>query len=233
MLSIRFKLFGLGSKHKNHTLFLGVLIGVLLSIRGPAPASVTFSDGTFLNANWSATKVIDTTDGQAATFSAGQVASGGNPGAYRQTTLNWYYDGVYAGFSQGIWVAELDDNAIYNPSVSGAISSLSFSMDGLLVGTNNEAGVGESLLAFQNGTYYLGPSSYFPMSPGAWVTDASSGLGSGAFTALSGSSHPDFSGVGGPIEFGYVAATDGAAGGALQCYNTVGTDNWSVTVIVQ
>lgn len=69
--------------------FLGFLaLGALAMFATPALATVSFIDGTFNDADWTAAKFIDTTAGASATFSAGQVATGGNPGSYRNTDMH-------------------------------------------------------------------------------------------------------------------------------------------------
>jgi hypothetical protein len=208
---------------------LGLL--VLLAAGHGAASPTTFSDGTFANANWSATKVTDTTIGQTAFFSAGQNA-GGNPGPSRMTTLDWAYDGTSA--SQGIRVAALDSNAVYNPAVSGAISSVSFSLDGSLENRSTQSAIGQRLVLFQSGTYYFGPEGIIPQTFDVWVTDALSGLSATDFGTLTGSNHPDFSAGGAPIEFGYSLETFSGPADASPSENAffygLGTDNFSVTV---
>jgi hypothetical protein len=75
-----------------------------------------------INGNWTATKIFDGTSGSAGTFSAGQVLTGGLLGSYRETTLGTSGAGV-------IVVAQEMSGAVYDPAVSGPVSSLFFSYD--------------------------------------------------------------------------------------------------------
>jgi hypothetical protein len=219
-------------KYVSRILLLGATMGAPLSLQNPAAASTTFSDSTFPDANWSDTKVTDTTTGQTAFSSALQETSGGNPGFYRMTNLDWAYDGTSA--SQGIRVAELNSTATYTPSTSGAITSLSFSIDGAIENRATESPVGERPVAFQDGTYYFGPEGILAQTFSVWQTDAVSGLTSSDFSNLPGSAHPNFSATGDPIEFGYTVEAFSTPADASQAedgfFYGIGNDNWSVTL---
>src|SRR6185436_11137514 len=51
-------------------------------------------DQYFSDANWTSTKIGDTTCGQSATFVAGRQAAGGNPGSYRQVSHTYSEGGL-------------------------------------------------------------------------------------------------------------------------------------------
>ncbi len=220
------------SKRSNPLALPILALATLLSVQIAAASPVTFTDGTFVSTDWSAAKTADTTAGQTAFFTAIQESAGGNPGAYRMTTLDWAYDGTSA--SQGFRVAALDSNAIYNPSVSGAIGSLSFSLDGVINNRATHSAVGERLVIYQSGTYYYSTESLLTGGFGIWTTDSSSGLGGSDFTTLPGTGHPDFSATGAPIEFGYSLETFSTPADASAAedgfFYGLGTDNFSVTV---
>src|SRR5215471_7161398 len=67
------------SRPRASVLCLGVLsVGVSC-----VNAATVFFDDTFNNADWNETKIVDSTNN--GSFSAFQVASGGNPGSFRET----------------------------------------------------------------------------------------------------------------------------------------------------
>lgn len=103
------------------TMVLVVAIGLL---SGQQAGAVTSTDGTFDNADWATTKVLDTTPPSDATGTSVQVGAGGNPGQFRQTTHNWQASipGVQ------IWFAHIKTNFSYDPAAS-AITSLTVSYD--------------------------------------------------------------------------------------------------------
>src|SRR5215471_3610518 len=81
-----------------------------------AKADMIFSDATFNNADWNNTKILDTAGN--ASFSAFQVASGGNPGSFQETIQS---------LNQGqMGVGHLNITFVYDPSVQGAITSIDF-----------------------------------------------------------------------------------------------------------
>ena len=135
------------------TLSLAALAGAaLLAVAAsPAQASVAFADGNFADADWTAFTV---TAGANDSFAAGQVAAGGNPGAYRQTT-QVYYQGP------GITVVHLNTANLYDPGVQGAVTSLTFDFDFNFfnapgTGPAPSAAVGVGIVARQNGMVFFG-----------------------------------------------------------------------------
>jgi len=87
-----------------------------------AGSSVTFSDGTFLNGDWTATKDLDSTPSSNATFAAYQVLYRGNPGAFRETDHVWTGPG-------GFVVDQFQVVAVYNPAVNGPVVAINSSFD--------------------------------------------------------------------------------------------------------
>ena len=83
--------------------------------------TVRFSDTVFPNANWSATKFLD------GSFSAFQVATGGNPDQFRQTDQSM-------NPGESIFVVHTNSSAVYNPSVNGPSERL------IVLSTSNLSG---------------------------------------------------------------------------------------------
>lgn len=194
-----------------------------LAMNGIASAAtVTFTDGTFLDTSWTASKIVDTTAGATATFSTGQIASGGNPGQFRQV--------VHTYNAGDIFVAHLNTGAVYDPSVAGAIVSIDFSYD--LIHLNPPAGqaVAYGLVLRQNDSYYY-RSPLDTIFPATWTSFGATGLTAANFLRLTGSgpSNPNFSAGGGPMTFGYLSANSNT-GGAPGIVRTSGIDNWRVSV---
>jgi hypothetical protein len=121
-------------------LAVGLVLGVA---RQTANADTIFSDGTFNNADWNNTKILDTAGN--ASFSAFQVATGGNPGSFQETNQS---------LNQGwIVVSHLNSGFIYDPSVQGAITSIDFRSDLIEFSPLFGIEVGYGALLFQDGTY--------------------------------------------------------------------------------
>ncbi len=204
-------------------IFPCLLAGTVIVLVGPILADpVTFSDGTFNDADWAATQIGLPLCGcvDEGSFVAGQVATGGNPGAYRETHLVWSGPGPIVG--------HLNHNAVYDPAVEGAITTLDYSFDNIEL---SNYGVGYAMLISQNGTGYIA----FPVlglglddttSP-LWTHVSHTGLTASEFWEdNSNGTHPDFSSSGAPIQFGYWTSD----GGLWVHEDLSGIDNWSVTL---
>jgi hypothetical protein len=184
------------------------------------PATVQFFDGTFNNSDWLATEVVDTVTG-GGTFTASQVATGGNPGSYRAFSFSGNAPGDYM-------VGHLRIGATYNPSQQGAIAQINYSFDLNYF----DAGPGKvapyALLLVQNGTHY--ESSFNSAESNMWTTVQQTGLTSANFTRRAGPGpfNPDFSASGSVIQFGYYFGVMLTAGTFVN--EDSGLDNWSVTV---
>lgn len=193
----------------------------LMMASAATAATVTFTDGTFADADWSASKIVDTTAGTTATFVAGQVVTDGNPGAYRQVQHN--YD---AGI---IVVGHLKSDAIYDPSFSGAIQSIDFSYDLIHLNPPPSQAVAYGILLVQDGTYYRpGLSNIFDES---WTGFSGSALTAANFILVAGSgpANPDFSATGGQMTFGY-GSFNSNTGGQPGLVRLSGIDNWQVSI---
>lgn len=176
----------------------------------------TFFDGTMNNNDWIAAEVYDSTAGQSATFAAGQILSNGNPGSFRSVTHD---------FGGGrLIVGHLNIGGIYTPSIQGPITSVSFSYE--LRTSEGVQGMFAYGLVYQAGTYFSAPS--FSFADVTWSSVSESGLTFLDLTSLDGSSHPDFSEFGAPIQFGFFTDSSQLFLGG---HSEIGIDNWTITVV--
>jgi hypothetical protein len=132
-----------------------ILAGSALAFASAARADVALSDGTFNNSDWSITTVNNGGNGGTET-NVGQVATGGNPGAYRQFTQT-VNASPGAGVESAVLAFNESANSTYDPSISGAISSIDFRLDDKVLGLVNTGlgeGVGEGAALIQNGIIY-------------------------------------------------------------------------------
>ncbi len=199
---------------------------------GPRGAGgpVVFSDSTFANGDWTAVKIEDTTPGQAATFQAEQVAAGGNPGAFRRTTLSWFGNGEELAIIQ---VGHIREAFVYDPATSGAIASISFAWDLIELDPSGEGATCRYFLLLRQGdTYYLSSGAFDNVRPEGWLSIAHAGLTANNFTRVTGPGplNPDFSASGAPIRFGYDSLGTTFSGERL-CVS--GLDNYQVAVTPQ
>ena len=194
-------------------------------------AAVTFSDGTFVNSDWAATKDFDSTPSSNATFAAYQVLTGGNPGAFRETDHVWTGPG-------GFIVDQFQVVTVYNPAVNGPVVAINSSFDLKFVGGSaGTSQVGYEVILRQNGSVYFSPRSLAVALgpgnglPGPWLSFGSFGLTAADFKLLvgPGPATPDFSSAGAPIQFGYLT-TNGSDHGGIESTKS-GIDNWSLTVV--
>lgn len=194
---------------------------VLLSLLASASqAQVTYSDSNFANANWSASKVFDSTPGAGATFSSTQVAAGGNPGFFREDTIT-LNGGV-------ITVAHLNQGAIYNPA-GGGILNVSWAFDVRGDTALTGAPIGYDFVLQQGGLYYHDGGTPGTGLGSSWQQFGSSSLTAASFTLLNGQpGNPDFSTAGTPVQFGYAVSKLEDASGPYTLVS--GMDNWSVTL---
>jgi len=200
----------------------------------PAQA-VLFSDGNFLDADWSAT-VFYTSNG--ATETASQDLAGGNGGSWRHMTHTMP---PAPGGGTSVLVFHQYAGGLYDPGLSGAITSIDYSEDQLQLNPPAPgAGVVASLALMQGGTVFIGPSLTFTHSgTGNWVTAGHAGLTETDFVDILTSSNdlggtgaivnPDFSAGALPISFGYYRANT-SNNELVTRETTHGIDNWSVAI---
>ena len=184
--------------------------------------TVTFSDQVFNDSDWTVnTQIIDS----GGTVSATQNASGGNPDEFRRIVNTVF--GVSGGPNSAIWGFHLTDQAIFDPSVSGAIQSLDYQEDSIMFqGFGQGQASGAALM--QDGNLFYS-SNRVLSNQANWTTQSLLSLTSLSFTSLfDPTARPDFSASGGAITFGFFRAnsTPGASGYSIDA----GIDNWSVTL---
>ena len=187
--------------------------------RAAVVSQVIFSDHTYADANWTIVNKFGL-------VSAGQVATGGNPGSYRQVAL---------GVGQNVpFVGQLNNTFVYNPTAQGAITGITYNMD---LETLNAAGAGYFALLSQNGNFYIDNVHGGNASPNTWTNENLvlnlSDFGQLHITAqnalvIDHTSLPDFSAIGSPITFGYEVA----AGGAGFFTSITGIDNDPIILTV-
>ncbi|MEW4487019.1 hypothetical protein AB1L42_03005 [Thalassoglobus sp. JC818] len=200
-----------------------VCVSFLLACATTCRAGMTFSDGTFEDANWTATTIAST---GGTSFNVGQTASGGNPGTFRQ--IQNTYGGTQPTGS--IFTGHLRSAAIYDPSTQGEIQSLDFAFDliGFDFGASNA--VAYTALLFQDGFYYSSNSYPLIQAPAnQWNSFTLPNLVASGFSRIGGAGEtPDFSATGTTIQFGY--GVSNGTGSPLQTMTDSGIDNWQVTV---
>jgi len=127
------------------------------------------------------------------------LSSGGNPGNHRFLRVALSSPGAAYVSERNVFT--------YNPATSGAISTISFSIDAYSVPAGSQVG----FLVHQNGNnyYHLG---HFPVT-GTYSTDNLPGTLVNQFNLnfISGI-NPDFSSSGAPIQFGYFASVLNVSG---------------------
>lgn len=174
------------------------LLGLLLSAPECSAGQVIFLDETFDDADWTAEKIDDTSPDQNGIFDAEQVATGGDPGAYRRVTLS---------FPEGnLVVAHFHDDWVYAPTVLGNIESIDHSYS--LRRESSPQSIRYRLVLEQDGVYYSSVAGDV-VSSTDWVAFATTTQTAGDFTSdplargASSGLVPNFSSSGSPIRLGY------------------------------
>jgi hypothetical protein len=197
---------------------LALLILFLCSSRLHAQA-IVYSESNFNAEDW--TFLSFATAGGAA--AATQISSGGNSGAYLEISLS-----MQAG-AGGAVVWGFQNAAVYDPGSQGAIASVGYMEDVKKGGANQAAGA--ALL--QNGFRYW--RFTWETDPATWITriatpdvEFSGYFLDGTQDNGSNPTHPDFSGTGSPITFGFYRNIQGVAESTFTTLS--GLDNWQTTV---
>jgi len=188
---------------------------------------VVFQDGEFAPADWSVAALSEPAL-NGPTHVEEQATSGGNPGAFRKTTI------VLPAGPGRLYLFNAFQPGSYDPATQGAIYVIDFTQDCMaLPGT---LGVVPTLLIEQDGRRYIagGPTlcgasswSNTVLIPGSFeVADFVRVDGPGCAV---GESCPNFTATGTPIRFGYANSNEGLAGFA-GASGGLGVDNWKVTV---
>ncbi len=212
------------SKFSPYTRLLIVAVALGTSAAG-AQTTVTFTDDTFDDSDWTAEMIVNEA-GNSAEFTAEQDAPGGNPGAFRRIQ----HVGRAGSSPREIHVAHLRVGAIYDPQVDGRITGVSYSYDLKNLETRTIWDSRFYFLIFQNDTYYR--SALDRIATLDWVPFGRTALDARDFTRISetGPRRPDFSGNGPPLHFGFDSVSRFPSGSHDDSRNS-GIDNWSVTIV--
>lgn len=199
---------------------IAVLFAVSILLGAGYGQAVTFQDGEFQDSSWSAEVVYSVGD---VSFSAGQVAVGGNPDAYRETTHELLTAGT-------IYVVHLMTGATYAPS-AGAITGIACNVDVKKLPSQG-GDIDYEVALKQGGKVYISGENHF--SSEEWSTLTISGLVESNFIEVTDEglwydNHPDFSSAGAPIQFGYFSADQTLSSRLL----IFGVDNWEVIVTTE
>lgn len=175
---------------------------------------VVFSDTAFLASDWQAYSPTDVT-GTTPLHSETQVASGGNPGAFRRMLS-----------SQSQLVFHLSQTASYEPQTQGAVYVIDYAED-----ARTDQALQSGLVLEQNGRRYTTTGRPIFFVPTQWGAMPGSGsLHANEFVITdgpacgSGETCPDFSALGAPMRFGYWRRS------STTVVTTHDIDNWHVTV---
>lgn len=192
----------------------------------PAFAGLTvLQDADFLNANWSQTVILQNNASHTAGVN-GRVATGGNPGAYRQQTI------TFTANDGSLVIDNFSSALTYDPS-AGEVLSIRFDYD--LATLFSDLPVSD--LARYSPRLRQG-GKVFVLDP---VEDGTKGSQWASFSHTTvegdwryrlGTESPDFSTSGSPIEFGYRIYLPGSCAGCpfTQASNISGIDNFTVTI---
>jgi PEP-CTERM motif len=210
------------------TLPLTLAVAFAVPMMALSAQSVSYSQSTFDPLQWSFSTV--TLDG-VGTGTEALSPSGGNPGDYWRHTFGI---AQHSGTSRRR-IANMNSTFLYDPSVRGALESLSFSFDVL---GSSTSGFNVPFFGFfvptlrQNGQFFFTSTSAISTAGWSNFTMSLSGASSWTDPNNSGSAlRPDFSSSGGVIEFGYIYSV-GANCLATTCGAAsidAGLDNFSVT----
>jgi hypothetical protein len=173
-----------------------------------AHAGPGFTDATVNPASYS---FIGYSSDPTVTISPTAIAVGGNPGAALAIDFTNKIGAVNLLSTQGFIYSAFS----YDPSVSGALTSLDYSNDRYALFANDPAGnTGLSTvtraLIYQNGLYYFAPVADAVQTRGVWFTTTAPGLTSANFVEYDFATntendalHPNFSSSGSALEFGF------------------------------
>ena len=206
---------------------------LLVTVSAPGFAT-TFTDSTFNLSNYSQTTYSNNFAAAGATATVSQNTSFGNPAPSQQLDIIWTVDTTFA-YYDGL----INNTFVYNPSTSGAISSINFSQDKYVTFTDGVvalSNISGSALLEQGGNFYLDTITGPSLVKGTWQNISASGLTASSFCLYSFTTNtqnctqnPNFSATGGVIDFGFrtgLGYTNALGTGSFDSYS----DNLSYTV---
>ncbi|MGZ4199664.1 MAG: hypothetical protein ACXVP1_05710 [Thermoleophilia bacterium] len=188
---------------------------------------IVFQDGEFLDADWRVTPFADA-NAPAPAQTTQQVATGGNPGAWRRMSFQ-----LPAGAGGGR-VLYTSLPSTYDPAMQGAVYVIDYAEDGISLQPNTTTSTDSAILLEQGGRTYIGnqrgnsdflTTAWSPIASRSSLVAADFGLLAGPACAV-GERCPDFSAAGTTMRFGYWRVSLGLPGDTI----AHGIDNWKVTV---
>lgn len=216
------------------TAVLAVLGIVFMSQTGAA--QTVYEDGTFDLVNWNEYgPFLFPADLVGGDLGSSQLSGDGNPSNH----LRFEIEGVPVplGTSTSAWGILINDTAVYDPAVTGAIQAIDFNFDGRL--PPGESGTRVLSLAVEQDTYrWAAIAKRAFVANESWLPEQITGLVAADFTPHTWGepgqpANPDFSATGSPIAFGVATGTSCPA--SADCSGpaipiAVDIDNWKVTV---
>lgn len=190
----------------------------------PGPP-VSFTDGEFAPSDWRTFAYI-TVGSPTYTHVETRRESGGNPGAFREMSVQFTPDRSLAR------VLSMSNSAVYDPQTQGAVLAIDYTEDCLATGPADSVGVEAGLVLEQAGRRYVLRASRTLCLPGGWVAVSQPSLRAQDLEQFagpscgSGETCPDFSTAGTSIRFGHDRVVFGMPGASI----SHGIDNWHVNV---
>lgn len=211
--------------------WVAVVFGIALVAAHPADAATTVvSDSTFADADWTLTLA---TAGNGGTVVANQISQSGN---FLRSIVNSVNNGSPGVFS-AVWSSNIYTPFSYNPAVSGAISTISYSENAICLSGCFGDGQGTGVVILQSGNFYFSNVLLVTGPSGTFHPLSLTGLTAASFVLVSPSQagccdlsqHPDFSATGAPIQVGFYRDNGTTVGGGGYVL-TAGIDDWQVTI---
>ena len=200
-----------------------------LSVAAPVGADLRFFDTVFAPADWT---VSTARLGAGHEYGIERITVGNDPNdAYRRVTIEMGES--LSGIGDALNTYHWKRSAIYDPAVSGAITSIDFALDTLVI----EGLQPRTALVVLQGNRLYRAAYDTPWERGVWRTRSSAGLIARDFVEVGADvlqplpdSHPDLSASGARLQFGFQDAAYRPVGGIGGERSVVGFDNWSVTI---
>lgn len=205
--------------HYSPSIVAGFVSFLAYSSSGHAE-SVVFADTDFQAANW--TEVVLVAGTHSFTWYVSQDTGEGTPPPSRKVVHDT------TGGPTSVKLGHLRVGATYTPGTQGAIATVDYSMDAKVLDGGMSNAVGYYPYIRQGGTDFIGP--FFLVLDGAgWSSFTQPGLIATDFRDVATlTMSPDFSGGGGPLEFGFTSTNGTGGTGGIHSDSRV--DNWSVVV---
>lgn len=191
-----------------------------------ATPGLVFSDGEFLAQDWAVTPVQPPGSTAAPVVLTERVDGGGNPGAWRRSSIT---PGSDAGAAAAFYFATA---AVYDPAATGAVKVIDHAQDCGALPPTDLSSVEFALAFEQSGRRYVAETAS-PCNVALWTGQAGRASLSAADFRLfdgppcgSGEACPDFSAQAAAMRFGYFGTVFSGPGVTV----LHGVDNWRVTV---